>query len=120
MNFQTFADLSEMLIDGMKTSVKLSHNSITEKDFAVCVGEMVLSELEKDDDSPDHIWTEQQAPGLRLALEEKEQRPPEAILKLSAPGLVALSSESGDNLKNLAYHVTYSAFQTLLGRGTSI
>lgn len=120
MSFQLFAELSDMLIDGMEKSVKISHDSIDKHDFAVCVGEMVLGELEKGDDSPEHIWTDQQAPGLRFALSENKDRSPEEILKLCAPGLVALSAESGDNLKNLAYHVTYSAFQTMLGRGNAV
>ncbi|MDY6340234.1 MAG: hypothetical protein SPL61_11455 [Saccharofermentans sp.] len=115
MNFQRFAELSDMLIDGMESSIRLSHGEFSRKDFAVRVGEMVLAELEKDDNSPDKIWTEQQAPGLRLAIAEKDRRTEKAILKLSAPGLIALSAESGDNLKNLAYHVCFNAYRSLLG-----
>ena len=115
MNFQRFAEVSSMLVDGMESSLKLSHGSFDDKAFAVRVGEMVLSELEKDDASPAKIWTEQQVPGLRRAIAEAELYTPETILKLTAPGMVALSSESADNIKNLVYRVCINAYQSLLG-----
>jgi hypothetical protein len=113
MDFQRFADLSTMLIEGMNASVSLAHESFTKDDFAKRVAETVLSELEKDDASAGKVWTEQQVPGLRLALKENTVSP-EALLKLAAPGLIALSAESGEHIKNLAYYVTYHSFLSLV------
>ena len=120
MNFQKFTEISGMLIEGMESAVSMSHGGFDNMAFAKRVGEMVLSELESGDASLNKVWTEQQVPGLKLALEQPEQRTAEAILKLSAPGLVALSSESGENLKNLAYHVCFNAFQSLLGESLTL
>lgn len=115
MDYHKFTELSDMLIEGMESAIKISHNIFTREEYANRVGLMILQELEKDDSSLNKMWTEKQVPGLRDALNKVYPTTPEQILRLSAPGLVALSSESSEQIKNLAYHVTYNAFVSLNG-----
>lgn len=114
MDYQQFSEIAEMLLDGMNSAIKLSHGSITEIEYAKKVGELIILEIEKEDASPDKSWTDTQVPGLREKLADPMVKP-QIIIKLSAPGLVALSSESGEMLKNLAYKVSFDAFLALSG-----
>lgn len=115
MQFPRFENIAAMLIEGMQAAVAISDSRISEQDFAKEVGQLILDDLHENDASYNYTWTDEQCPELSKVLAENKPIPPESILKLAAPGLLALSADSGDQLKNIAFQYCMKAVLNLSG-----